>query len=75
MNATLAQRQIPHDSVFYLSCQPAQRTPANRRRDERLRLLSPGLRLNELSTPCQRCSYDRTGPVVCDWCGHVTLST
>ena len=72
MNLNLTQRQTPNDSTYYDMCRPlVQRTRINRTRDERLRLLSPGLRLNELSTPCEKCGYDRTGPVACDWCGHV----
>ena len=75
MNANIQQRQSPQDTTYYDVCRPTvQRTVINRHRDEQLRLLNLGLRLNELSVSCGRCGYDRTGPVACDWCGHVTLS-
>ena len=74
MNANLTQRTT-YSPSFYDDCQPkVMQTSINRRRDERLRLLNPGLRLNEVSKPCHHCGYDRTSPVACDWCGTVILT-
>jgi len=50
MNANIQQRQSPQDTTYYDVCRPTvQRTVINRHRDEQLRLLNLGLRLNELS--------------------------